>query len=287
MKAFARGSLSVCLVFSGCASVPKLPTEVGLLRISDIVDNIRCDLKEGRDGIKEVKNGVETVKRGPATFLTEGPEWNAAIELTLQVVAESTGSGGAGNDIPYTPQTATLALATNVTGTADRQVGYKFSVALGPEDPIVCKNDEVVERRKRNSRLVGDLGIGVWLAQLQDAYAETTTKPDSVSYTLGFTLLQSAESSVKIVKIPFDSSAANLGFGLKGSWKDVNKINIVFGPKTAKTPTKPPQSPPRATKRLPGQDYKKPTPPPPPVDPAAKSKLLEDLQLLMIQQNQK
>ncbi|MGX5806009.1 hypothetical protein ACWGS9_33085 [Bradyrhizobium sp. Arg314] len=200
------------------------------LSATAIVENIRCDLKDGRDGIK-------AINRGPATFLTEGPEWNAAIELTLNVVAESNGNGGAGNDIPYVPQTATLALATNVTGTADRQVGYKFTVALGAKDPIDCKADEVGDRRKHNSKLVGDLGIGVWLAQLQDAYAETKTKPESVSYVLGFTLLQSAEASVRIVKIPFNSAAANLGLGWKGSWKDVNKISIVFAPKPTPAPT--------------------------------------------------
>ncbi|BCH04730.1 hypothetical protein MesoLj131b_67290 [Mesorhizobium sp. 131-2-5] len=268
------------MALSGCASLPKLQTDIGLLRISDIVDNIRCDLKDGRDGNEG--QGI-----GPATFLTEANEWNAAIELTLNVVAEANGNGGAGNDIPYIPRTASLALATNVTGTADRQVGYKFTVALGPKDPIVCSSETVVDRRKHSSRLVGDLGIAQWLAQLQDAYAETKTKPDSASYVLGFTLLQSAEASVKIVKIPFNSSAATLGLGWKGSWKDVNKISIVFAPKETKAPTKPVAKPIRATPLPKGQDKKEATPPPPAVDPGAKDKLLQDLQFLMLQQNLK
>ncbi|WP_245430013.1 hypothetical protein [Mesorhizobium sp. WSM3859] len=205
---------------------------------------------------------------------------NATVDLSLNVVAESNGNFSAGNDVPFVPQTLSLALATDVTGTADRLVGYKFTMGLGSEDEITCDTDAVEGRRKRNSRLVGDLGIGVWLAQLQDAYAETHTKPEGASYVLQFTLLQKADGSVKIAKIPFDSAAANLGFGLKGSWKDVNKISIAFAPKAAKAAPKAPPAPKRATKLLPGQTVKPPTPPPPPVDPGSKAKVLQDLHII-------
>ncbi|MFD1983322.1 hypothetical protein ACFSOZ_11655 [Mesorhizobium newzealandense] len=278
MKFFVRGSIGICLAVSGCGSVPKLQTDIGLLRISDIVDNIRCELQEGRDG--NTKTGV-----GPASFLTEKEEWNAGVDLSLNVIAEGGGNGAAGNDVPYIPQTATLALSTDVTGTADRQVGYKFTIGLGKRDQIDCNHDAVEARRSHGIRLVGDLGIASWLAQLQDAYAETRTKPESVAYTLSFKLVQKGEASVKIVKIPFDTAQASLGFGWKGSWTDTNKIIITFAPKPAKTPKKEAERPKRATKLPEGQKPRTVVPPPPPpVDEGSKERLLRDLDFLILQQ---
>jgi len=277
MKMFARGSLGVCFVLSSCASVPKLPTEVGLLRISDVVDNIRCDLKDGRDGRPDAKSPI-----GPATFLTDKGDWNAAIELSLNVVATGGGDASAGNDVPYVPQTGTFALATNATGTADRTVGYKFTIGLGQKDEIKCDTPTVNGKRAHGSRLVGNLGIADWLAQVQDSYAETKTSPDSVSYVMGFTLDEGASASVKIVTIPFDTGRASLGADWKTTWKDVDKITIAFAPKPAAKPT-PAPAPVRATK-LPAGQQPKNAPAPPPVDPGAKDKLLNDLNLLLLQQ---
>ncbi|ESY39648.1 hypothetical protein NKI77_14050 [Mesorhizobium opportunistum] len=278
MKVFVRGSLGVCVALSSCASVPKLPTEVGLLRISDIVDNIRCDLKDGRDGRPKAKPPI-----GPATFLTDKGKWNAAVELSLNVVATGGGDGSAGNEVPYIPQTGTFALATNATGTADRMVGYKFTIGLGQKDDIKCDTPTVNERRAHGSRLTGNLGIANWLAQVQDSYADTKTPPDSVSYVMGFTLDEGASASVKIITIPFDTGQASLGIGWKTTWKDVNKISIVFAPKPEEKPKAAP-APARATKLPEGQHEKNP-PAPPPVDPAAKEKLLNDLNLLLLQKS--
>ncbi|ESX66067.1 hypothetical protein X759_28185 [Mesorhizobium sp. LSHC420B00] len=285
MKIFIRGSFGICLALSGCGSVPKLQTDIGLLRISDIVDNIRCELKEGRDG--NTKTGV-----GPASFLTDKEKWNAGVDLSLNVIAEGGGNGSAGNDVPYVPQTATLALSTDVTGTADRQVGYKFTIGLGVEDKIDCDHEAVEARRTHGIRLMGDLGIASWLAQLQDAYAETRTKPESVAYTLSFKLVQKGEASVKIVKIPFNTAQAGLGWGWKSAWTDTNKIIITFAPKPAEAPKKPAEAPKkkveppkRATKLPDGQKPKAVIPPaPPPVDEGSKERLLRDLDFLILQQ---
>ncbi|MEV8644083.1 hypothetical protein AB0V79_25460 [Mesorhizobium ciceri] len=278
MRVFVRGSLGFCFAFSGCASVPNLPTDVGLLRISDIVDNIRCDLKDGRDGRPKANPPVK-----PATFLTDKGKWAAAVELSLNVVATGGGDGSAGNEVPYIPQTGTFALATNATGTADRMVGYKFTIGLSQKDDIACDTDTVNGRRAHGSRLVGNLKIADWLAQVQDSYADTKTPPDSVSYTMGFTLDQGASASVKIVTIPFNTGQASLGMGWKTTWKDVNKISIVFAPKAEETPKAAP-APQRANPLPKGQPIKK-VPPPPPVDPGAKDKLLNDLNLLILQQS--
>ncbi|WP_395449891.1 hypothetical protein ACHMW7_08820 [Aminobacter sp. UC22_36] len=252
---------------AGCASVPRLPNEYGVLRISDIVDNIRCEIKEGRQS---------------ATFLKERGGWNAAVDLSLNVVSDAGGGFGGVNEVPYTPQLLTLTLNTNVKGSADRTVGFVFTTDLGLEDGIDCAPIET--RRHKNSRLVGDLGITSWLLQLQNIYAETQARPDKVSYTLQFMVEQSADSSIKITKIPFNESQANLGFSLKGSWKDVNKMSIIFAPKP-NAPKAAPVSPPKpATKPAPGVKPKSATPPPPAVDPSQRQRLLDDLQLQIIQQ---
>ncbi|MER9603400.1 hypothetical protein [Mesorhizobium sp. M0243] len=258
-------SMAGLAMLCGCGSVPRMQSEYGL-RISDIVDNVRCELKAGRN---------------TADFLREKKGWNAAVDLSLNVVANAGGGIGGGNEVPYTPQVMTLALSTDVSGSADRKVGFVFTTDLGKEDTIEC--GDVIKRRRPNSRLVGDLGITTWLQEMQNIYHDTQARPDTVSYILEFTVLQSADSSIKIVKIPNGESTTNLGFSLKGSWKDVNKLTITFKPNPEATKGPPPSRPKRVTKLPPG-DQKKLTPPPPPVDPNAKGPLLQDLQFLLLQQ---
>ena len=206
---------------SACTSVPDFPPEYSL-SVSDVVNNVRCELK--------------SAAKTPPLFFSKDEGWLAGTNIALQVVEDATFGLKASAEIPLNPATLVVAVGGGYQGTADRLVNFDFQDDLKTPEKIAENIDcaGVGPRGGTNAKLTGDLGIAHWLSNLQATTNETQAKIYKSGYTLKFTIKKNASGNATFSAIPIGTPKLGADVSLAGSRTNTHTLTMTF---TKKTPT--------------------------------------------------
>jgi hypothetical protein len=209
------GALALFFI-SSCSTLPE-DTESNGVSVSDVVLNVRCELREA-------------VKAAP--FLTNDTYgWTAGADLSLQVVGNADGSVDAATSTPLKPGTFVPLVGFKHSGKADRTVSVGFKENLKTLKPVTC----VQGVRALKTRLQGELGIRQWVASLQATTDATSMAPEKAGYILEFTVETSGNFGPSFKVMPLGTSSLDIGAKLTGSRKNVNRLVIAFTKNPAPT----------------------------------------------------
>ncbi len=206
-------SLLICLVLTGCANTPKLPSNMHV-EVADVVDNIRCELSTATTDAK---------------FLTADEGWTAGVDLQIGIIKTVGLAVNADLSIPLnSPTTLSPGFVATEEGSADRTVAFGFQKNL-KTDKYECD----ARNHEDGLRLNGSLGVFEWLELVQRVIEDQRTRdpqfsPGSVSTTIKFSVTTSGGLGAAFSLIPISNSSLGAGAKLGGSKLQTHTLTVTL-----------------------------------------------------------
>lgn len=230
MRNTAVFCVPVFLALNGCTSVPDLPEQYSV-SVSDVVDNIRCELRDASHN---------------HTMMTTGKGWTAAVDLELYVTANAGFDASASLTNPVRSTGVENQVVVSIGGghsaKAERTANFSFAVNMLDPSKIHCDASVPADA---HHLLRGNLGIDNWIGVLAMTFAqskagkekrETALTPIKSGYTVEFTITTKGSLGPSIEAIGIGASQARAGLILSGDRGERHKMTIAFTPNADEDP---------------------------------------------------
>jgi hypothetical protein len=208
MRASKISSLLISAIAGGCAAPAQFPTEYSV-SVSDVVDNVRCELWRAQRDLP---------------FLVEGPGWSAAIQLALEVDAKGDGGLSLSLAPAFKPGTFAIGAGAKYLGESDRTAENTFSENF--KKKITCVGGD--DGRTKGVRLGGKLGLYDWLSNTQNTVVESNINLSSISYSIKFIVDKTGSINPAFKMVPIGTSHVDGGPAFDVERKDTDTLTITL-----------------------------------------------------------
>ncbi|HVV74025.1 MAG TPA: hypothetical protein VHI52_21405 [Verrucomicrobiae bacterium] len=219
-----KGTFNIACVLSGatilaaCANFSELqksetPT------ISDIIDNIECDLA----------TGVRSVRRETYPDIMQ---WNVLFSLTLQTDTTNKGE----SSLSVEPAANWGHIKIGLGGSASRKTTSTRNVDYSLPLSVLVKRACGGEHRK----VAGTIGAGLWLEDVFAAFARVRdgespggkgfSPPKSLNTMTKFVIDYTGNTNPAFSMVSLGSSVTGISATLSGEWANTNTVNITISP---------------------------------------------------------